>query len=37
VHGLQAPELLDNEEQEKAFRPGGIQKVLPLVRQAHDA
>ena len=37
VYGLQAPELLDNEEQEEAFRPGGIQEVLPLVQQAHDA
>jgi len=37
VHGLQAPELLDNEEQEEAFRSRGAQEVLPLVRQAHDA
>jgi hypothetical protein len=34
---MQASQLHDDKKQAQAFRQGGVQKVLPVVQQAHHA
>ncbi len=37
MHRLQTAELYHDKEQEETDGEGGVQEVLPVVQQAHDA
>lgn len=37
MRGVQEPQLYNDEEPEKAFRPDGDEKVLQYVPEAHAA
>jgi hypothetical protein len=37
MHGVQEPKLHHHQEQEKANRAGGVQKILPFLLETHAA